>query len=306
MSLVPKLKLNTGALIPAIGLGGWSGTTKEQHAQATPWMLTALQSGYRHIDTAWGYGTEKCVGEAIRKSGVPREEIWITTKLPWNHPGLRTVEESLDDSLKNLGTSYVDLYLLHWPQVVDWPDEGPDYSGPDKIREDAPTFNETWAAMEEMYHKGKAKNIGVSNFSVKTLEELLKTAKVVPAVNQVEMHPYLAQPDLKAYCDAKGILLTAYTPTGYGTVRSDPTIVELAQKYKVSPAQIILAWHVARGVVAVPKSSNVERQKENINLPTLEEEDFKRVTALDRGERLCNKVDENGYICGWPREKMGW
>lgn len=305
MSSVPKFKLNTGASIPAVGLGGWSGTTKEEHARSTPWFLSALKAGYRHIDTAWGYGTEKYVGEAIKQSEVPREEIWITTKLPWNHPGLRTVEQSLDDSLRNLGTDYVDLYLLHWPQVVDWPDAGPEYNGEIKAR-DGPTFNETWAGIEEVYKKGKAKNIGVSNFSVKNLEKLLTTANVVPAVNQVELHPYLAQEDLKAYCDSKGIVLTAYAPTGYNNVRSDPLIVELAAKYKVAPAQVVLAWHLARGVVVVPKSSNVERQKENVNLPTLEPEDVKRVTALDRNQRLCNKPDADGMVCGWTVEQMGW
>ncbi|KAH9844151.1 NADP-dependent oxidoreductase domain-containing protein [Rhodofomes roseus] len=306
MTAVPKFKLNTGALIPAVGLGGWSGTTKEQHAQATTWMLTAIKSGYRHIDTAWAYGTEKYVAEAVQLSGIPREEIWITTKLPWSHPGLKTAEESLDESLKNLDTSYVDLYLLHWPQVIDWPDEGPEYQGPVKIRTNAPSFNETWAQIEELHKKGKAKNIGVSNFSVKNLEKLFKTAKITPAVNQVELHPYLAQPQLKEYCDAKGIVLTAYTPTGWDIVRSDPTIVELAEKYKVSPAQIILAWHLGRGIAVVPKSSNASRQRDNLNLPTLSPEDVQHVTALNRNQRLCNKPDENGMVGGWTVEEMGW
>jgi len=305
MSPVPKFKLNTGALIPAIGLGGWGGVTKEERAGAVSWMLTALKAGYTHIDTAWGYGTEKCVREAIKQSGVPREELWITTKLPWHHPGIRTVEQSLDESLQNLGTDYVDLYLLHWPQVIDWPDEDPEYSAECKTR-DSPTFNETWTGLEEVYAKGKAKNIGVSNFSVKNLEKLLATAKVVPAVNQVELHPFLAQEELKAYCDSKGIVLTAYAPTGYSNVLTDPLIVELAGKYKVTPAQVVLAWHTARGVVAVPKSSNVQRQQDNINLPILEPEDVKRITALDRNQRLCNGPDANGMVCGWTVEQMGW
>ncbi|KAL6299715.1 NADP-dependent oxidoreductase domain-containing protein [Sparassis latifolia] len=305
MSSVPYFKLNTGALMPAVGLGGWSGVTKEQRAEATAWMLTALESGYKLIDTAWGYGTEQYVREAIKQSGIPRENIWITTKLPWNHPGLRAVEESLRDSLNKLGTEYVDLYLLHWPQVIDWPDEDPEYDGPFAIR-DSPTFNETWAGMEKVYAAGKAKAIGVSNFSVKNLEKLLTTAKVVPAVNQVELHPYLAQSELKAYCDVKGIVLTAYTPTGYATVRSDPLIVELAENYKVTPGQVVLAWHVARGVSVVPKSSNAKRQRDNINLSTLDPEDIKRINGLDRNERLCNKPDEKGLVSGWTMEQMGW
>ncbi|PCH41513.1 Aldo/keto reductase [Wolfiporia cocos MD-104 SS10] len=306
MSSVPKFKLNTGALIPSVGLGGWGGLTKEERAATVPWFVTALKSGYRHIDTAWAYGTEKYVGEAIRQSGVPREEIWITTKLPWHHPGLRTAEQSIDESLKNLGTDYVDLYLLHWPQVIDWPDEDSEFLAEIKTRNSSPTFNETWVGLEEVYAKGKAKNIGVSNFSVQNLEKLLATAKIVPAVNQVELHPYLAQEELKAYCDSKGIVLTAYTPTGYNTVRSDPLIVELTRKYNVTPAQIILAWHNSRGVVVVPKSSDAQRQRDNLNLPNVAPEDLKRISALDRNERLCNKADPDGKVYGWTYEQLGW
>ncbi|TFY61644.1 hypothetical protein EVJ58_g4384 [Rhodofomes roseus] len=290
MTAVPKFKLNTGALIPAVGLGGWSGTTKEQHAQATTWMLTAIKSGYRHIDTAWAYGTEKYVAEAVQLSGIPREEIWITTKLPWSHPGLKTAEESLDESLKNLDTSYVDLRRK---SDID-EDEGPEYQGPVKIRTNAPSFNETWAQIEELHKKGKAKNIGVSNFSVKNLEKLFKTAKITPAVNQVD--------------HAKEVD-SSRSPvkfTGWDIVRSDPTIVELAEKYKVSPAQIILAWHLGRGIAVVPKSSNASRQRDNLNLPTLSPEDVQHVTALNRNQRLCNKPDENGMVGGWTVEEMGW
>lgn len=306
MSSIPYFKLNTDAMMPAVGIGGWGGRTKEERAGATAWLLTALNSGYNLIDTAWSYGTEQYVCEAIKQSGVSREEIWITTKLPWHHPGVVTPERSLQDSLQKLGTTHVDLYLLHWPQVIDWPaDADPEYEGEIKTR-DSPTFNETWAEIEKLYESGKAKAIGVSNFSIKNLEKLLTTARVIPAVNQVEMHPYLAQPELKAYCDSKGIVLTAYTPTGYNTVRSDPMIVELAKKYKVTPGQIVLGWHVARGVAVVPKSSNPQRQKDNINLPTLDPEDVKKITALDRNQRLCNKPNEKGVVDGWTMEQMGW
>ena len=157
------------------------------------------------------------------------------------------------------------------------------------------------------------------------LDQLFKTAKITPAVNQVEyvpaglhywveiltfihrrLHPYLAQPELKAYCDAKGIVLTAYTPTGYATVRSDPTIVELAKKYNVTPAQVILAWHLSRGVVVVPKSSNEQHQKENLAPPTLSKEDLEAIGKLDRNERLCNKANERGIVWGWTYEQLGW
>jgi len=167
-------------------------------------------------------------------------------------------------------------------------------------------FNETWAEMEKVLESGKVRAIGVSNFSIKTLEELLKTAKVIPAVNQVELHPYLAQNDLLAYCKEKGILVTAYAPTGYASVREDTTIVSLAAKYGVSPTQIVLSWHVARGTIVIPKSANIERQKENLQLITLEAEDLRQIDALDRNERLCNKPDEAGKVWGWTLERLGW
>ncbi|KAF9487944.1 reductase AKOR2 [Pleurotus eryngii] len=303
---VPILTLNNGVKIPAIGLGGWGGFSAEERAAARGWFLTGLQAGYRHIDVAQMYGTEEYLGKAIRESGIPREEIFVTTKLPWNHHS--RVAQSFQESLKNLGLDYVDLYLVHWPQRVVL-EEGNDFpkhpDGSIKTVE-SPSFNEVWADVEKLLDTGKVRAIGVSNFSVKTLETLLGTAKVVPAVNQVELHPYLAQPDLVEYCKNKGILITAYTPTGYQNVLTDPTITELAGKYGVSPAQIVLAWHVARGGSACPKSSNVERQKQNINLPTLDAPDVARITALDKGQRLSNKADENGRVWGVSIEELGW
>jgi len=175
-----------------------------------------------------------------------------------------------------------------------------------KVTDDV-NFNQSWAEMEKLLDTGKVKAIGVSNFSVKTLEQLLKTAKVVPAMNQVELHPYLVQNDLRDYCKSKGIVLTAYTPSGYSSVRGDPVVNQLAEKYKVTPTQVILAWHIARGNVIVPKSVNDARQKENINLPTLEAEDVAKISALDRNERLCNKADPtNGQVYGWTLEQLGW
>ncbi|KAJ7708937.1 reductase AKOR2 [Mycena rosella] len=306
MSSIPSIKLNTGASIPAIGLGGF--TPDPNIAGAEKWFLTAFQAGYRHIDTAQVYRTEPYVGAAVRGSGLPRGDVFVTTKLPWHHT--KDVARSFDDSLHNLGLDYVDLYLMHFPQSVEYP-RG--YDGPVDFEElltklnvlDTPTFNETWAEMEKL-PTSRARAIGVSNFSIKTLEQLLKTAKVVPAVNQVEMHPYLAQTELLEYCRKKGIAVTAYSPSGYEKVRSDPTIVALAAKYGVSPTQIILAWHVARGVSAVPKSADPERQKENVNLPALSAEDIASVTALDRNERIVNKLGPDGKLHGWTAEQYGW
>ncbi|KAJ7089894.1 NADP-dependent oxidoreductase domain-containing protein [Mycena belliarum] len=305
MSSIPSIKLNTGASIPAIGLGAFTGEVVEGSEK---WILTALQAGYRHIDTARVYGTEPHVGTAIRASGLPREDIFVTTKLPWHHG--QEVSRSLEDSLKNFGLDYLDLYLMHFPISMEYPIHG--YAGPSTIKGvttewkllDSWTFNQTWAAMEAL-PKSRVRAIGVSNFSIKTLEELLKTAKVVPAVLQVEIHPYLAQTELVEYCHKKGITVTAYSPTGLEKVRSDPTIVALAAKYGVSAAQIILAWHVARGVSAVPKSADPQRQKDNVNLPTLSPEDVASITALDRGERIVNVLKEGKHF-GWSAERLGW
>ncbi|KDQ24183.1 putative aldo-keto reductase [Pleurotus ostreatus PC15] len=306
MPSIPIYTLNNGVKIPAIGLGGWTGLDPKEQEAARGWFLTGLQAGYRHVDVAHIYGTEESLGKAIKDSGLPREELFITTKLPWSHHS--RVAQSFQDSLTSLGLDYVDLYLLHWPHRVAYEEGNYLPKGPDgSLRVvESPSMVEVWADIEKLLDTGKVRAIGVSNFSIKNLEILLKSAKVVPAVNQVEMHPYLAQPELLEYCKNKGILVAAYTPTGYQDVLTNPTIVELAGKYGVAPAQVVLAWHVARGVVAVPKSSNKERQKQNITLPTLEPSDIAKITALDRGERLCNKPDENGKVYGATMEVLGW
>ncbi|KAK0448422.1 NADP-dependent oxidoreductase domain-containing protein [Desarmillaria tabescens] len=316
MSPIPFVDLNNGTKIPIIGIGGGpSALTAEACDAAKKWILTAIkvrdtsilrpihqlsvtEAGYRHIDTALLYGTEKVIGEAIKESGIPREEFFITTKLPFNRQD--RVTESFELSLKNLGVEYVDLYLMHWPMAI--PYKGPWLDLPygadgSVITVDSPTFNESYAEMEKIYASGRAKAIGVSNFSIKTLEELLKTATVVPAVNQIERHPYLAEHDLIAYHKKKG---------HKNAIREDPVMNEIAAKHGVSPTQVILAWHIAGGVIILPKSENEQRQKDNINLPTLDEDDLKRIDGLDRGERLCNKIDKNGKVFGWTREQLGW
>ncbi|KIM90029.1 hypothetical protein PILCRDRAFT_767712 [Piloderma croceum F 1598] len=304
---IPALKLNTGALMPAIGLGVSAGRSKQSRSEAQNWVQWALESGYRHIDTAWIYRTEKAVGHAIRASGILRPDVFVTTKLPWHHAS--RVEESINDSLQNTGLQYFDLYLMHFPQVAAYKDNS--FDTPENPRDfdkilDKPTLNEVWADMEKVLISGKVKAIGVSNFSIKTLEQLLTTAVITPAVNQVELHPYLAQKELVAYCQGKGIAVTAYTPTGKETVRADPIIVDLAATYNVSAAQIILAWHIERGTAAVPKSANRERQRENINLPKLSTGDIESINALDHNERIANKAGPDGKMLGWTYEQLGW
>ncbi|KAJ6580971.1 NADP-dependent oxidoreductase domain-containing protein [Mycena capillaripes] len=314
MAAIPSRKLNTGALIPGIGLfcclgGGPDDFTPEGLAASEKWFLTGFKAGYRHFDTAYMYGTEAALGAAVRASGIPREEVFVTTKLPWHHA--KYIARSFDESLSRLGLDYVDLYLIHWPQTGDYPNG---YDAPSTFNEmieqlkpvETPTFNETWAELERIHASGRARAIGVSNFSIKTLEELATTAKIVPAVNQVEIHPYNVDTELLEYCHSKGIVVTAYGPSGHDKVRNEPAIVALAEKYKVSATQIILAWHVARGVVPLPKSSNAGRQKENITLPTLSSEDVASVTALDRNERVWGRFDANGKLWGWTAEQMGW
>jgi len=251
--------------------------------------------------------TENAVGHAIRASDVSRTDIFVTTKLPWHHASC--VEESIDNSLQMSGLQYFDLYLMHFPQVVAYRDYSFDAAENPRDFEkvlDSPILNEVWANMEKVFISGKVKAIGVSNFSIKTLEQLLTTAVITPAVNQVELHPYLAQKDLVAYCRRKGIAITAYSPTAKGTVCGDPTVVELATRYNVSAAQIILAWHIARGTSAIPKSTNCERQRENINLPMLSPGDVDCISNLDRNERIANKAGPDGKMLGWTYEQLGW
>ncbi|KAG5728211.1 Protein GCY [Termitomyces sp. T112] len=301
---VPIYMLNNGVTIPAVAHGAWAPHSNEARSKAKEWLLTALKAGYRHIDTAQGYYTEGVVGEVIKESKIPRKEIFITSKLSSsNH---HRVAESFEESLKALSVDYIDLFLIHWPQAM--PNDNEQRKNPDgtwKIREDI-TFHQAWAELEKLMEAGKVKAIGVSNFSIKTLKELATTAKITPAVNQVELHPYLVQENLREYCDKKGIVISAYTPSGYDTVRKDPLIVQLAEKYKVTPNQITLAWHLARHIIIIPKSLREEHQKENINLPILDAEDIVKISKLDRNQRICNAADEHGQVYGWSLERLGW
>jgi len=302
----PLLKLNTGAMMPAIGHGTWSGTTPEENQSALPWLLSALESGFRHFDTAYGYGTEGVVGQAIRESGIPRSEIFVTTKLPNHHHSC--VVKSLDESLERFGCDYFDLYLIHFPQSFPPKDIEGDCQRPDGSWEtvEHPTVNETWAQMEAVLKTGKVRAIGVSNFSVKTLTRLLETATIIPAVDEVEMHPHLNQKALKEFCDTKGIVMTAYSPTGYAPVREDPAVIKIAESHKVSPAQVSLAWHVQRGTSAIPKSSNIVHQKANLNLPTLTSQEMEALNSLDRNTHLCQTPGPKDQVFGWTYEQLGW
>ncbi|KAF8913270.1 reductase AKOR2 [Mucidula mucida] len=302
MSLIDSsnatVRLNTGAEMPMIALGGWGGATADERFAARDWLLTALESGYRHIDTAAIYYTEASCFLVLCS---------LTPAYRWIAHG--HVKQAFEKSLKALDIDYIDLYLVHFPVPIAHEDGNDFPTNPDgTIRiDESVTVNDIWADMESLLETGKVKAIGVSNFSPKTLDQLLKTAKVVPAVNQVELHPYLVQEDLRRYCKGKGIILSAYTPSGRDTVRQDPKIVELSAKYKVTPNQIILGWHLARGVPMIPGSKNAERQKENLQLPIIAEDDVQQINALDRNMRLTNKAREvKGTYWGWTYEQYGW
>jgi len=238
-----RVKLNNGVEMPVFGLGTYLSRSGRETKES---VLFALEIGYRHIDTASMYGNEKDVGEAIRKSGIPREEIFVTTKL-WNSDhGYDSAISAFEQSLRNLELDYVDLYLIHWPV------EG--------LR------NDSWKALGKILKDGKCEAIGVSNYMIWHLEELLKNSSTLPSVNQVEFSPYLYLKDLLEFCNSHHIMLEAYSPLTKGQKLNDSKLVEIASKYSKSPAQILIRWALQKGVVVIPKSSNKKRIKENADV----------------------------------------
>jgi diketogulonate reductase-like aldo/keto reductase len=234
-----KVALNNGVEIPVLGLG-----TLHAHGEAVQnAIMWALEAGYRHIDTAKAYRNERDVGIGVQRSGLPRDEVFITTKL-WNDDhGYDNTLAAIDQSLKNLGVDFVDLYLVHWPM-----------SG---------RRVETWKAMEKILAEGKARAIGVSNFTIRHIEELLAETEVVPAVNQIEFTPYLYQKELQEYCEGKGIKIEAWSPLTSTVKLRDPKLVTIAAKYGRSPAQILIRWSLQQEAIVIPKSVHKERIIEN-------------------------------------------
>ncbi len=264
--------------MPVIGFGVYRTKEGEEVINAVKW---ALEAGYRLIDTAMIYKNEEGVGKAIRdymqESGVPREEIFLTTKL-WNtDQGYDNTLKAIDASLSRLGLDYIDLYLIHWPTA----------SG-EKVFEDINKREETWKAMEEIYHSGKAKAIGVSNYTVKHLEEMKEYATILPMVNQVEFHPFLYQEELLNYCKGNNILLEAYRPLTNGQNLTNETIEKIAKKYGKTPAQILVRWSIQHGAVPLPKSVHIERIQENINVFDFEisESDMGSIDDLNQNLHL--------------------
>jgi len=246
-SKAPIITLNNGIEIPQLGLGVWQ---LKNGLEIETAIHVALEKGYRLIDTASMYGNEEGVGKAVRSSNVPRDELFITTKL-WNSDhGYKNTLKAFDESLKRLDMDYIDLYLIHWP---------------------VPKSNkiiETWRAMEEIYNSGRVKAIGVCNFNISHLEEMMANTTIVPAVNQIELHPYLQQTELRNYCREKGIHPESWAPIGGtgGDLLQNPILADLAKKHGKSPAQIVLRWHIQIGQIVIPKSTHPERIAQNIDI----------------------------------------
>jgi methylglyoxal/glyoxal reductase len=242
LSLASRTKLNTGAEIPCLGLGTW----KMRGEEARRSVAAALREGYRLIDTAQMYGNEKEVGQGIAESGVPREEIFVTTKLNNDNHGRTSSLRSFDESLAKLGTGYIDLFLIHWPVEGMW--------------------EESWGAMEGLLRDGRCRAIGVSNFTTAHLEKLARLSKIVPAVDQVEFHPFLFQKELLEHCRQHRIVLEGYSPLVRGARMENPVLQQVAAAHHRTGAQVLLRWGLQHGVVEIPKSSRIERIRENKSL----------------------------------------
>lgn len=264
MVVVPDVMLNNGVTIPQLGLGVFQ--VPREQTQAV--VEDALEAGYRHIDTAAGYGNEAGVGAAIAASGIPRDEVFITTKL--RNGEHATAAEAFEASRKALGVEVIDLYLIHWPV----PSQG--------------LFVDAWLVLEKIYAAEGARAIGVSNFLQDHLDTLLAETTVVPAVNQIELHPTFQQAALSAASREHGIAIEGYSPLGQGADLDEATVTELAQKHGATPAQIVLAWHLGVGNIVIPKSTRPHRMSENLAAAqiTLSRNELGAITALEAGARI--------------------
>jgi 2,5-diketo-D-gluconate reductase A len=265
-SIVPEIVLNDGHAIPQLGFGVF----QIDPARTAEAVESALEVGYRHIDTAEMYRNERGVGEAVRASGLDRAELFITSKLNNGHHRPDDARRAFETTLSELGLDYVDLFLIHWPL--------PTLYGGD--------FVSTWKTLEEYRQDGRARSIGVSNFQTEHLERLASAGGQTPAVNQIELHPYLLNEQVRAYDDAHGIATEAWSPIAQGAVLDDPVITAIADQLGRSLAQVVLRWHIQRGNIVFPKSTSPARIKENFELFDfkLEADDIAKIAALDKGE----------------------
>lgn len=263
---VPTLTLNDGNTIPQLGFGVYQIPPADTAAA----VGQALEVGYRHIDTAQMYGNEKGVGEALAASGLARDEVFLTTKLNNGFHRPDDARRTFEQSLADLGTDHVDLFLIHWPLPTR-------YDG---------DYVSTWNTLIELQADGRARSIGVSNFQVDHLARLARETSVVPAVNQIEVHPYFGNEDVRAADAAAGILTEAWSPIAQGDVLGDPVVVGIADRLGRTPSQVVLRWHVQRGDIVFPKTTRVERMRENFAIFDFElaDDDVAALSALDRGE----------------------
>jgi len=282
MNAVPNITLNDGNAIPQLGFGVFQIEPRDT-AKA---VSEALEVGYRHIDTAEMYGNEKEVGEAIQASGLDRDDVFVTSKLNNGSHEPHDAREAFDTTLSELGFDHVDLFLIHWPLPTL-------YDG---------DFVSTWRTLEEFHRDGRATSIGVSNWQIEHLERLAAETDIVPAVNQIEVHPYLTNNAVREYGREHQIATEAWSPIAQGKVLDDPTITQIAYKVGETPAQVVLRWHIQRGDIVFPKSVTPSRMKENFELFDFEIEpaDMDAITALDRGEdgRTGPNPDTFAYIPG--------
>ncbi len=274
---VPRTALHDGTSIPQLGFGVFQ--VPPEDTEKT--VLTALEVGYRHIDTAEMYQNEEGVGAAIKTAGIPRDELYITSKLNNGFHRPDDARRAFDDTMRKLGLDQLDLFLIHWPL----PTIDVDYV-------------ETWKAMEEIYAGGRCRAIGVSNFNPHHLRRLFGETEVRPAVNQIEVHPYLANDEVRAFDADHEIVTEAWSPIAQGKVLGDPVVTRIAEKLERTPAQVVLRWHVQRGDVVFPKSVTRSRVEENFALFDFELDtgDMAALTGLDRGERTGPDPDTFDYV----------
>ncbi len=271
-SIESTMTLNNGIEMPRFGLGVFKAEAGSESENAVRW---ALEAGYRAVDTAALYRNEAEVGKIVNAGIVPREDVFVTSKVWVDNLSYEGTKAAFDESMSKLGLDYVDLYLVHWP-VNDW--------------------KGAWKALEEIYKTDRVRAIGVSNFLEHHLDELLDMAEVPPAVNQIEFHPYLQQPNLQAYCRDKNIALTAWAPIMKGRVMEVPTLVEIGEKYGKSAVQVTLRWMLQIGVITIPKSARKERIADNANIYDFElaDAEIQAINALDKNERIGPHPDSFG------------